>query len=86
MVLFNRSFKIIVLVFNVSGCAGECHRAIGLPRLNMCRGRSVLTCVTDILSIGRIRAMAGFPVDFDAAGANWRRRIGSVRSGTTDIN
>ena len=86
MVLFNRSFKIIVLVFNVSGCAGECHRAIGLPQLNMCRGRSVLTCVTDILSIDRIRAVTGYPVNFDAARTNWLRKIGSVRSATTDIN
>ena len=75
-----------MLEFGMFGCAGERHRAIGSLRLNMCRGRLMLTCVTDILSIGRIRAMAGFPVDFDAAGANWRRRIGSVRSGTTDIN
>jgi len=46
----------------------------------------MLTCVTDILSIDRIRLVTGFAVNFDAAGANWRRRIGSVRSGTTDIN
>jgi hypothetical protein len=46
----------------------------------------MLTCVTDILSIDRIRAVTGFPVNFDAAGANWLRKIGSVRSATTDIN
>lgn len=46
----------------------------------------MLTCVTDILSIDRICAVTGFPVNFDAAGANWLRKIGSVRSGTMDIN
>jgi len=46
----------------------------------------MLTCVTDILSIDRIRATTGFPVRFDAAGVNWLHEIGSARSGTTDIN
>ncbi len=46
----------------------------------------MLTCVTDIRSIDRIRAVTGYPVNFDAAGANWLRKIGSVRSATTDIN
>jgi hypothetical protein len=75
-----------MLESDVSGCAGKRHRAIGLPRLNVARGRSVLTCVTDILSIDRIRALAGFRVNSDAAGANWPRKTGFVRSGTTDIN
>jgi len=46
----------------------------------------MLTCVTDILSIDRIRAMTDFSVSLDAAGVNWTRKIGSVRSGMTDIN
>ncbi len=46
----------------------------------------MLTCITDILSIGRTRALTGFPVNLDAAGADWPRKIGSVRSGATDIN
>jgi len=74
-----------MLEFGMFGCAGERHRAIGSLRLNMCRGRLMLTCVTDILSIDRLGAPAGLPAGFEAAGANWPREIGSVRSGM-DIN
>ncbi len=69
-----------MLEFGVFGCKGERYRAFGWPLLNMYRGRSVLTCVTDILSIDRTRAVTGFSVNFDAVGANWPREIGSVRS------
>ena len=46
----------------------------------------MLTCVTDILSIDRIRAVTGLSVGFDADGVNWPRDIGFARSETTDIN
>ena len=46
----------------------------------------MLTCVTDILSIDRTRAVTGFPGNLDAAGANWPRKIGYIRSGATDVN
>ncbi len=46
----------------------------------------MLTCVSDILSIDRIRVVTGFSVSFAAAGVNWPHKFGSVRSGTTDIN
>ena len=74
-----------MLEFSVFGCAGERHRAIGSLRLNMGRGRLMLTCVTDILSIDRLGAPAGLPAGYEAAGANLPREIGSVRSGM-DIN
>jgi hypothetical protein len=46
----------------------------------------MLTCVTDILSIDPIRATTGLAGDFDVAGVDWPDKIGSVRSGMTDIN
>ncbi len=46
----------------------------------------MLTCLTDIHSIDRIRVVTGFSVNFDAAGVNWPHKLGSVRSATTDIN
>ncbi|MHA1555045.1 MAG: hypothetical protein ACTSU0_11620 [Alphaproteobacteria bacterium] len=46
----------------------------------------MLTCVTDILSIDQIRATTDFSVGFDAAGVNWPYKIGSARSGMTDID
>jgi len=60
----------------------ERHRAIGKPWLNMCRGRSVLTCVTDILLIDRIRATTELSVDCDVSGPDWPHEVEPVRFGT----
>ncbi len=75
-----------MLESNVSGCPDDRHLAIEWLRLNLCRGRSVLTCVTDILSIDRIRAVTGGSVKFCVAGDNRQHKLGSAQSGAMDID